>query len=110
MLEAVESTTPQPATAAPAGWSYYSAQHGEWPPMPWNWLGLPFWDLGGGVYVVDDRQYDYLAQAQAQPTRLGMDDGSPAPPFGGSTNSGNDPPFYGSNYTFDTNGLWMESG
>ena len=43
--------------------------------MPRNWLGVPFWDLGGGVCVVEDRKVDYQAQSRAQGRRLGMDDG-----------------------------------
>src|ERR1035438_5600035 len=72
MLEAVESTTPQPATAAPKGGNFYSAQHGEnWPPLPADWLNVPFWDLGGGFYLLSDHNFDYAAlQAEAEAEAL----------------------------------------
>jgi hypothetical protein len=68
MLEAVESTTPLAATAAPTGGNFYSAQHGEnWPPFPANWFNVPFWDLGGGFYLLQDQSVDYAAlQAEAE--------------------------------------------
>jgi hypothetical protein len=45
MIQALESTTPLPATAAPNAGNFYSAQHAPnteepWPPLPADVLGL----------------------------------------------------------------------
>ena len=62
MLQALEQVTPQPATEAPTGGNFYTVQHGkDWPPLPCNTLGLPFWSLGDGFYVMDDRNVDWEA-------------------------------------------------
>src|ERR1051326_5635891 len=62
MIEAAETTTPLPATEAPFTGLFYSAQFGsQWPPLPVDVLGLPFWPLGDGLYVFDDRDVDYDA-------------------------------------------------
>src|SRR2546422_731479 len=69
MLQAVESTPPLPASAAPDAGNFYSAQFGDsWPPFPANTLNLPFWSLGDGIYIMDDREVDYAeldAEAEA---------------------------------------------
>jgi hypothetical protein len=71
MLQAVEATTPMPATNAPDAGNFYSAQHApgseaEWPPLPADVLGLPIWPLGDGYYVLDDANVDYDALVAAQ--------------------------------------------
>lgn len=107
MLHAIEMTTPLPATAAPMGGNFYTIQHaGEWPPLPGDIYGLPFWDLGDGFYLLDDRGVtDYAALVQGQRQAMGMDDSGPPVPGDGSgsggTNgySGSDDPIidYGTN-------------
>lgn len=68
MIQAVESTTPFPASEAPQFGNFYSAQFGAArPPMPGDCMNLPFWPLGGGLYVYDDRDVDYAAmQAESE--------------------------------------------
>lgn len=41
------------------GLTYISAQFAYWPPLPVDVFGLPVWDLGGGVYLIDDLSVDY---------------------------------------------------
>src|SRR5579884_2500442 len=54
-LAAIESTTPTPASEAPAFGTFYSAQFaGKLPPTPFLPMDVPFWSLGNGVYVYDD--------------------------------------------------------
>ncbi len=60
--EAIFSIKPFPASATPDIGKFYTVQHGdEWPPMPGNVLNLPFWNLGDGVILLDDRNVDYAA-------------------------------------------------
>ena len=66
MLQAIEQTTPLPATDTPDCGIFYTVQHADdWPPLPGNVWGLPFWNLGGGVILFDDRAVDYAALAAA---------------------------------------------
>src|SRR6266404_250731 len=66
-LQAIEATTPLPATSTPDTGVFYTVQQGDnWPPLPGNTMNLPFWDLGNGVYLLDDTNVDYAAlQAEA---------------------------------------------
>ena len=65
VLQALTQITPQPATAMPEAGNFYTFQHGQdWPPLPGNVLNLPFWPLGDGFFVLDDRNVDY-AELQA---------------------------------------------
>jgi hypothetical protein len=92
MLHAIEMTTPLPATVAPIGGNFYTVQQAEnWPPLPGDIYGLPFWDLGDGFYLVDDRGVvDYAAlvqgQMQAQVTAMGV----PSPDAGGDSGTNSD--------------------
>src|SRR5438552_2906609 len=62
LLEAIEKTQPWPAISAPKSGMFYTTQHGDnWPPLPGNTLNVPFWDLGEGFYLLDDREIDYGA-------------------------------------------------
>lgn len=85
MIQALEATTPLPASDAPEAGNFYSAQHlpdseNAWPPLPADILGLPVWPLGGGFYLLDDTNVDYdalaaaaaAAAAQPQLSRGGM--------------------------------------
>jgi hypothetical protein len=66
LMQAVEATPPQPATAAPRSGNFYSAQQGgSGPPLPSNFLNLPFWDLGNRAYLLADQNVDY-AELQAE--------------------------------------------
>ena len=72
MMEAIASVPPLPATATPEFGNFYTIQNGEnWPPLPANTMNLPFWNLGDGVYLLDDRNVDYEAiQAEAEAEAL----------------------------------------
>lgn len=64
MLQAIESVPPIPAASVPKVGTFYSAQHPpgsrlSWPPLPGNDNQLPVWNLGDGVYLLDDRNVDY---------------------------------------------------
>jgi hypothetical protein len=74
LVQALETTTPLPASDAPRFGSFYTIQHGEaWPPLPADIMNVPFWDLGGGFYILDTR--NYVAPAESQSTgRFRMDD------------------------------------
>jgi hypothetical protein len=66
MLLAVESVTPAPASSASRFGTFYSAQHApgsrsQWPPLPGNFYSLPVWNLGDGIYLLDDLQVNYAA-------------------------------------------------
>ena len=69
MIQALEGTTPVPASELPDGGAagtYWSAQHAnDWPPMPADVLGLPAWPLGDGVFVLDDTNVNYVELAQS---------------------------------------------
>jgi hypothetical protein len=120
MLEAAESLPTIPATAAPQAGTFYSAQHApgsgsEWPPMPANIRGVPLWDMGGGVYLLDDLQVNYNQPVKSKSTAktaggmeaMDEDDGPPSPPGGDTNDDGG----YTNNLQIapiDTNGLWLQ--
>ena len=91
MLQAVEMTTSLPASAAPVGGNFYTVQHaGNWPPLPGDIYGLPFWDLGDGFYLLDDRGVvDYAALVQGQRQAQAMAKGGPYPGDGGGDSGTN---------------------
>lgn len=100
LLAAIELTTPQAASDSPECGNFYTVQHAEdWPPLPANFYGLPFWDLGGGFYLLDDRNFDYEALAQeilalhTLAVAMGLESDSEE---------------MGSSFPIDTNGLWLE--
>jgi hypothetical protein len=95
LVQALETTTPLPASDAPRFGSFYTIQHGEaWPPLPADTMNLPFWDLGGGYFLLDDTNVDYAAlqTESASRGRFSMDDGF-------------EPDFQPQVYT--TNDLWL---
>src|SRR5579872_731381 len=66
ILQAIEQTTPVPASDVPASGNFYSAQYSPlsttgWPPLPGNVNNLPAWNLGDGVWLLDDMTFDYSA-------------------------------------------------
>ena len=101
MLQAVESVPPAPATTVSSGGTFYSAQHAPgsrlaWPPLPGNINNLPVWNLGDGVYLLDDRNVDYsppLMPSRMSGGRMMAMDGL-APPGGGGDGTGG---FYSGN-------------
>ncbi|MGI8964658.1 MAG: RCC1 domain-containing protein [Limisphaerales bacterium] len=53
-------TAPLPASSTPKDGEFYTVQHAkDWPPLPANTLNLPLWDLGEGLYILDDRDLKY---------------------------------------------------
>jgi len=49
---------------------FYSAQFGEeWPPLPANIYEVPFWDLGNGVFLMDDRDVNYVELSSSESRR-----------------------------------------
>lgn len=60
MIQAITATKPMSASAAPEAGNFYTIQHGkDSPPLPADILNLPFWSLGDGFYLLDDRALDY---------------------------------------------------
>ena len=105
MLQAVETTTPQAAESVPSVGTFWSAQNPNWPPLPSNINNLDAWNLGNGVYMLDDFNFDYQAQAQSR----AMADGVPSPGDGGYGDGGsNNYSNFTSSYTIDTNRLYLE--
>jgi hypothetical protein len=65
-LQALEATTPIPASQVPESGTFWSAQHAtDWPPLPSGFLNVPAWPLGDNVFVLDDLNVNYSAMAQA---------------------------------------------
>jgi hypothetical protein len=63
-LKAVESVPPMPADSVPQAGTFWSAQHAPgspdaWPPLPGNIHNAPAWDLGDGVFLLSDLDFDY---------------------------------------------------
>ena len=63
--QAVEATTPVPVESVPLSGTFYSAQNPNWPPLPCNINNLDAWNIGNGMYMLDDLDFDYQAQAQS---------------------------------------------
>ena len=101
MVQAVETTTPVPASSLPLGGrvgTFYSAQFPSWPPLPGNLNQLPVWNLGDSIYLLSDEDFDYnppvVFAPQMATSKSGgvgmmtMDASIPPVPGGGSgTNS-----------------------
>jgi hypothetical protein len=117
MLQAVEQTPAIPAAEVTNGTTFWSAQHSmasaePWPPFPGNIWNLPAWNLGDGIYLLNDAGHDYNAKRVKTGNVAGKaatldDEGGPGVPGGGSTNSGIEetfPPIV----PFSTNGLWLQ--
>jgi hypothetical protein len=97
-LSLIEATTPLSADSVPFVGTFYSAQNPKWPPLPSNINDLPAWDLGGGIYLLDDLDVDYSTPLRSGRGMRAMDD------LGGGGGYGSD----SFTYTFDTNSLWLE--
>jgi len=91
-LQALEATTPTPATNAPELGTFYSAQNPDSAPLPANVNNSPVWSLGDGFYVLDDTNAA-LAQAHSVSHASGlhamgeMDEDDFAPALNLDTNS-----------------------
>jgi hypothetical protein len=72
MLQAVETATPQAAESVPSVGTFWYAQNPSWPPLPSNFNNLVAWNLGNGVYMLDDFDFDYQAQAQYRAMATGV--------------------------------------
>jgi hypothetical protein len=73
-----------PSPPAP-GSAFYSFQHPEHPPLPFNLFPeLPFYEIESKVYVIDDRSVDYssslMMTASGGPPVPGPRGGQPQPP------------------------------
>jgi hypothetical protein len=102
LVAAVESTTSQPANAAPIFGNFYTITHGEsWPPLPSDTLGLNFWSLGGGCFLLDDRGFGQNA------SRADSSFEQPFPTNGGSGGGGESGPDI-TPKVYTTNDLWLE--
>jgi hypothetical protein len=115
MLQAVEATPPLAANAATNGTAYYTAQHAPasaepWPPLPADTASLPAWNLGDGVYLLDDRNYAWGQPKRSKlSTSAGMMTAMDAPgiPGGGSGGGASpDDSYYAPG--FPTNGLYLQ--
>jgi hypothetical protein len=107
LLQNIESVPPAAASTAPRTGTFWSAQHAPgtrspWPPLPSD-NGLPVWNLGDGVYLLDDLQVDYSPSISMAGGMMSPDDfGLP----GGGTNNGSPPLLTPPVYT--TNDLWLQ--
>jgi alpha-tubulin suppressor-like RCC1 family protein len=113
MLQALEQTTPLPATETPDSGTFYTVQHmDDWPPLPGNTMDLPFWSIGDGYYVLDDRNVDYAelqaeAEAAAMAAKLisnSPSDSGMAPMFSLIGSSGSAPVYLTNLLATSTNG------
>jgi hypothetical protein len=95
MLQAVEATTPVAAELVPQCGTFYSAfysaQFPNWPPLPGNINNVPAWNLGDGVWLLDDLDQPQAQMQAMAGTRMTMDVPSPGDGGDSGTNS----------YTFD---------
>jgi hypothetical protein len=98
LIEAVSQTTPTPPEAIPRDATLYSAQNPQWPPFPGNVNNLPAWNLGQKVWLMDDLNFDYEAQARVQSHAM----------MGAMDDDGEPTPAYSNSFTFDTNDLWLD--
>jgi uncharacterized Zn-binding protein involved in type VI secretion len=103
-LQALEQTTPIPASQLPDAGTFWSAQHSPvspepWPPMPVGFLNVPAWPLGDNVFVLDDLRVNYTAMAQAAASSQ-ISSGIHA-----MDESGGD---FSPDFSFPTNSLWLQ--
>jgi hypothetical protein len=109
LLQTIESVPPGPASTAPRAGTFWSAQHAPgtrspWPPLPSD-NGLSVWNLGDGVYLLDDLQVDYsLPVSSRMAGGMMTPDGFGLP--GGDTNGGS--PLFLTPPVYTTNDLWLQ--
>jgi hypothetical protein len=95
-LSAVEATTPLSADQMPLVGTFYSAAHPQIAPLPGNLFGLSGWDLGNGIYLMDDLDGSSVGGFHA------MDDSALYSGGVGDEFTNSVTP-----YVFPTNGLWL---
>ena len=81
MVQAVEQTTPTAATTAPLTGTFYSAKNPNFPPFPGNLNQMPVWNLGNGLYLLDDTDVDYTTPKRSG-GMMAMDASGPPGPGG----------------------------
>ena len=89
MMETLETVAPVPFDSLPrnrfnnvSSSGFWSVQHlpgskSPWPPLPGNFWGLDVWPLGDGVFILDDRNVDYVALQAAMEAAAALDSPSP---------------------------------
>ena len=114
MLQAVEMTPTVSADSMPRFGTFYSAQHAPgtrlaWPPLPGNSRQVPAWNLGDGVYLLDDLTVNYSQPVMlaAMPGGGMMAADDPAPPDGGGGGT-NDYEYTFTPPVYTTNDLWLQ--
>jgi hypothetical protein len=109
VLQAIEETMPVAAESVPRCGTFYSAfysaQFPNWPPLPGNINNVPAWNLGDGVWLLDDLDQPQAQMQAMAGTRMTMD--VPVPGDGGDSGT-NTFTFNESSFTVDygTN-LWI---
>ena len=113
MLQAVEMLPTVSADSVPMSGTFFSAQHAPgtrfaWPPLPCNSRQVPIWNLGDGVYLLDDLAVNYSLPLTSAAMAGGMmaADG-PAPPGGGGGGT-NDYEYTFTPPVYTTNDLWLQ--
>ena len=116
MLQAVEILPTVSADSLPRCGTFYSAQHSPgspqpWPPLPGNPNGLPVWNLGDGVYLLNDELVDYsmpLMTASMAGVRMMATDGPMPLGVGGGDDGTNDYEYMFTPPVYTTNDLWLK--
>ena len=103
MVEAVAQTPPTPAAEVATEGTFYSAQTPNGPPLPGNINNVPAWNLGGGVWLLDD-----LNASPAHSMNRAMAAGVPSFGDGGDDGGGGFSPAFSGSTPIDTNALWLE--
>lgn len=106
MMAMVSQTEPIPAEEVPPVGTFYSAQNPGSAPFPFNFQALPAWNLGNGMWLLDDLDADRVAQRSTMSRAMNM--GVPMPGDGGGDSGGGDYTNNYVSYTWDTNQLWLE--
>ncbi len=53
--------------------TFYSVQHlDDWPPLPGDIPNLPVWEIDTNLFLIDDTNFDYAAQAKAAAAMSGV--------------------------------------
>ena len=103
MMAMVSQTEPIPAEEVPPVGTFYSAQNPGSAPFPFNFQALPAWNLGNGMWLLDDLDADMVAQRSTMSRAMNM--GVPMPGDGGGDSGGGDYTNNYVSYTWDTNQL-----
>src|SRR5208283_1652926 len=110
MLQAVEATTPQAAESVPRCGTFYSAQFPNWPPLPANINSVPAWNLGDGVFLLNDLDVNYSQRTMTSSMMAGRMSAMDVPmPGDGGDNGTNSYTFNASDFVLPDYGtnLWI---